>query len=81
MDRNDRRSYPVEAVDNIEQPEMTADDVRNEQQKLARRKGLTVRELYERFDVGEYRGTILESKLSMLRFMLGEEAFAPAAEE
>lgn len=69
------------AVENIEQPEMTADDVRNEQQKLADRKGLTVRELYERCELGEYRGTILESKLSMLRFMLGDEACAPAAEE
>lgn len=64
----------------IEQAEITEAEIRAQQGELAARKGVTVRELYARFDQGEFRGTILESKLSMLRFMLGEESPAPAAE-
>jgi hypothetical protein len=65
---------------NIREVEVSEDELRREQREFAAKKQLTVGQLYERMDLGEYRGTILESKLSMLRFLLGEDAPAPAAE-
>jgi hypothetical protein len=37
-------------------------------------------EAFRRLDAGEFRGSILEAKLSMLRFLLGEDAPRVAAE-
>ncbi len=68
------------AVENIEQTVITEAEIRSQQEELATRKGLTVSELYARLDAGSFRGTILESKLSMLRFMLGDDSPAAAAE-
>lgn len=64
----------------IQEVEVSEDQLRAEQGQLAAKKGLTVGQLYERMDLGEYRGTILEAKLSMMRFLLGEDSQAPAAE-
>lgn len=68
------------AVHEIEEVEVSEDQLHAEQQQLAAKKGVTVGELYRRMELGEYRGTILEAKLSMLRFLLGEDSEAPAAE-
>jgi hypothetical protein len=67
-------------MDNIEQAVITEEDIRTQQAQLAQRKGLTVGQLYARLDAGAYHGSILESKLTMLRFMLGDDAPAAAAE-
>lgn len=64
----------------IQEVELSEEQILGEQRRLAAGKGLTVGELYERADLGEFRGTILEAKLSMLRFLLGDDAAAPAAE-
>lgn len=68
------------AAHDIQEIEVSEEQLRGEQQQLAAKKGLSVGELYSRLGMGEYRGTILEAKLSMLRFLLGEDASAPAAE-
>jgi hypothetical protein len=66
-------------MDNIHQIELSEQQIRDEQRQLAGRKGLSVRDAYARLDRGEFRGTILESKLSMLRFLLGEDSTLPTA--
>jgi hypothetical protein len=57
----------------IEETEITEAEIRAEQQALASQKGITVKKLYSRMARGDYHGTILESRLHMLRFMLGED--------
>jgi hypothetical protein len=68
-------------MDNIQQVELSEQQIRDQQRQLAARKGLGVAEAYARLDRGEFRGTILESELSMLRFLLGEDSPLPAAAE
>lgn len=53
--------------------DLTEQEIRERQAMLARELGVTVDEAYHRLDRGELRGTILEAKLSMLRFLLNEE--------
>jgi hypothetical protein len=67
-----RREVAINAVHEIEEVVVSEDQLRGEQQQLAAEQGVTVGELYRRMEVGEYRSTILEAKLSMLRFLLGE---------
>ena len=67
------------AIDNVEQPQLSEEDIREEQKRLAERVGMSVDAAYAKLDRGELRGTILESKLSMLRFLLSEDL--PAAAE
>ena len=57
----------------IFESEITEAEIRAEQESLAARKGCTVSELYDRDARGEYHGTILSTRLHMLRFLLGEE--------
>lgn len=57
----------------IQQPEWTEQDIREQQRALAALKHLSVVDAYAALDRGEFRGTIFESELSMLRFLLGEE--------
>jgi hypothetical protein len=65
----------------IQQPEWTEQDLRDQQRALAALKNISVPEAYAALDRGEFRGTIFESELSMLRFLLGEEAPEPLAAE
>lgn len=60
----------VEYVE-IQQPEWTEDDIRERQRALAALKKLSVEDAYAAMDRGEFHGTIFESELSMLRFLLG----------
>jgi hypothetical protein len=57
----------------IQQPEWTEQDIRAQQRELAALKHLSVEDAYAALDRGEFHGTIFESELSMLRFMLDEE--------
>jgi DNA-binding Lrp family transcriptional regulator len=57
----------------ILEEEITEEEVRAQQQELADRVGCSIAEVYQRMDAGEFHGTILASKLSMLRFLLGED--------
>ena len=57
----------------IIETEITEEDILSEQLRLASLRGLTVSELYYQMGSGAFAGTILESKLHMLRFLLGDE--------
>lgn len=57
----------------IIEPEITEEEIRTQQKELADRQGCTVAEVYSRLDAGDFHGTILASKLHMLRFLLGED--------
>lgn len=63
----------------IQQPQWTEEEIRAKQEALAARKGMSVSKAYEALDRGDFHGTILESRLHMLRFLLGEEL--PSAAE
>lgn len=67
----------------IQVDEPTQSELRAEVERLARENfgpNATADEAFERLDRGEFRGSILDSQLSMLRFLLGEEAPRLAAE-
>ncbi len=64
----------------IQDIELSAQDIRAQQEELARTVGLSVHDAYERMDAGAFRGTILESELHMLRFLLDEPELQNAAE-
>lgn len=67
----------------IQVVEPTQSELREEVVRLARDNfgpDATAEEAFERLDRGEFRGSILESQLSMLRFLLGEDAPRLAAE-
>ena len=54
----------------IEEIDLSEHDLRDRMAALASKAGLSVDQAYQRLDRGEFRGTILESKLSSLRFLL-----------
>lgn len=59
----------------VEDVELTEQELRDRAETLARtRLGVSAAEAFERLDRGELNGTILESKLSMLRFLLDDDA-------
>lgn len=64
----------------IQDIELSAQDIRAQQEELARTVGLSVHDAYERMDAGAFRGSILESELHMLRFLLDEPELQNAAE-
>lgn len=57
----------------ILQPEWTIEDILSQQEELAKRVNMTVTKVYEAIDRGDFHGTILQSRLHMLRFLLGDE--------
>lgn len=61
----------------IQEPEWSEAEIRDRQRELAALKNLTVDEAYRALARGEFRGTIMESELSMLRFLLGESEPEP----
>jgi hypothetical protein len=61
--------------------EWTVADLLQEADDLAHRVGCAShQQLFARFDRGDYRGSILESKLSSIRFLLEEDEPRVAAE-
>ena len=67
----------------IEEVELSDEEIRAEQQRLAASMGLSVEAAYDvidREEGGDFRGTIVVSQLHMLRFLLGEDAQPIAAE-
>lgn len=67
----------------IEMEELSLSDAElwAEADGLARRElDVDADEAFRRLDAGELRGSILEAKLSMLRFLLGEDVPRLAAE-
>lgn len=63
----------------IEEIDLTEQDIRERMKALSEHAGMSVEDAYLALDRGEFEGTILESKLSGLRFLL--EAFEPMAAE
>lgn len=59
--------------DDVAMRELTTEELVSEADDLARRVGLTRAEAFERLDAGEYRGTIFESKMAAIRFLLTAE--------
>ena len=59
----------------------TKDQLIEQADSLARRVNLTRDEAFHRLDAGEFRGTIFESKMAAIRFLLSAEDNEPLAAE
>jgi len=60
-------------IPNVLQPTWTTEEIHEQQRALAARVGMSVDEAYAAMKRGEFHGTILESRLRMLAFLLGED--------
>lgn len=61
--------------------ELTTDELLEQADALAKRAGLTRDEAFARLDAGEFRGTIFETKMAGIRFLLADDEPAPMAAE
>lgn len=64
----------VATQDRVVEVELTEQQIREQMTALCERAGMSVEDALDHLDHGELRGTIFESELHMLRFLLGEEA-------
>jgi hypothetical protein len=61
--------------------ELTRAELFEQADTLARRANMTRAEAFSRLDAGEFRGTIFESKMAGIRFLLGADNEEPLAAE
>jgi hypothetical protein len=66
----------------IESQELSLEEVRHEAEALAQSElGVSLSEALVQMERGQLRGTVLESKLSMFRFLLADNDSTPLAAE
>ncbi len=56
-------------INNVIDVVLTDEDIRQEQQEVADKLGVSIEEAYKMMDNGELKGTIKEAQLHMLRFL------------
>lgn len=68
-------------LNNVNETELTEEQIRQQAEALAQDAlGVSAAEAWDRVRAGKYRGTLLESNLRQLMWMLGDDQLPAAAE-